>query len=288
MKAVILAAGLGTRLLPYTLIVPKPMLPLGNKPIMEHIINWLKKSKNINHIIVCTSYLHRIIENYFEDGKRFGIKIEYSSTNKPMGTAGQLKSVEGSLMRDERFVCLYSDHIYDFNLDKMILYHRKSRASMTMAVMPQTMKLKYGFIDIDAKNNNEDKQKYIETARAVPKEIMKVANNAANTNKKKGHINSKEAYYHGNVIGWREKPQVNGLINISCYVMETKILRFIPRNSSPGMDWLTKEMLANKKKDIIKAFIVKHSRDFIDAGDWESYLEAYRMYADKPQCPSLH
>lgn len=87
MKAVILAAGLGTRLLPYTLIVPKPMLPLGNKPIMEHIINWLKKSKNINHIIVCTSYLHRIIENYFEDGKRFGIKIEYSSTNKPMGTA---------------------------------------------------------------------------------------------------------------------------------------------------------------------------------------------------------
>ena len=72
-------------------------------------------------------------------------------------------------MRDERFVCLYSDHIYDFNLDKMILYHRKSRASMTMAVMPQMMKLKYGFIDIDAKNNNEDKQKYIETARGCTK-----------------------------------------------------------------------------------------------------------------------
>ncbi len=71
MKAVILAAGLGTRLQPYTFLIPKPMLPLGNKPTLEHIIDWLKESKKIDQIIICVSYLHRLIENYFEEGKRF-------------------------------------------------------------------------------------------------------------------------------------------------------------------------------------------------------------------------
>jgi mannose-1-phosphate guanylyltransferase len=81
MKAVILAAGLGTRLQ-----LPKPMLPLGNKPTLEHIIDWLKESKKIDQIIICVSYLHRLIENYFEECRRFGIKIEYSKTTEPMGT----------------------------------------------------------------------------------------------------------------------------------------------------------------------------------------------------------
>lgn len=86
MKAVILAAGLGTRLQPYTFLIPKPMLPLGDKPTLEHIIDWLKESKKIDQIIICVSYLHRLIENYFEEGRRFGIKIEYSKTTEPMGT----------------------------------------------------------------------------------------------------------------------------------------------------------------------------------------------------------
>jgi mannose-1-phosphate guanylyltransferase len=85
MKAVILAAGLGTRLQPYTFLIPKPMLPLGNKPLLEHIIEWLKESKKTDQIVLCVSYLHTIIEDYFEDGKRFGIKIEYSKTPIPMG-----------------------------------------------------------------------------------------------------------------------------------------------------------------------------------------------------------
>ncbi|HYZ51159.1 MAG TPA: sugar phosphate nucleotidyltransferase, partial [Nitrososphaeraceae archaeon] len=80
MKAVILAAGLGTRLQPYTFFIPKPMLPLGNKPLLEHIIDWLKTSsgERINNVVLCVSYLHRTIEDYFEDGSRFGIKIEYA------------------------------------------------------------------------------------------------------------------------------------------------------------------------------------------------------------------
>src|SRR5947208_14038807 len=112
MKAVILAAGLGTRLQPYTFFIPKPMLPLGNKPLLEHIIEWLKSNSNsnfevIDHIILCVSYLHRTIEDYFEDGSRFGIKIEYARSERPLATAGQLKTAEKLL--DDTFVCLRSE-----------------------------------------------------------------------------------------------------------------------------------------------------------------------------------
>ena len=94
MKAVVLAASLVTRLQPYTLLFPKPMLPLDNKPLLEYTIEWITESEKIGQIILCLSYMHRIIEDYFVDGSRFGIKIKYSNTAKPMGTAGQLKAAE--------------------------------------------------------------------------------------------------------------------------------------------------------------------------------------------------
>src|ERR671930_522829 len=153
MKAVILAGGLGTRLQPYTFFIPKPMLPLGNKPLLEHIIEWLKTSseERIDHVILCVSYLHRTIEDYFEDGSRFGIDIEYARSERPLATAGQLKTAEKLL--DDTFVCLYGDSIYEFNLRKMISEHKESKAFVSMALMAYNTKLKYGFIDI----NGQDK-----------------------------------------------------------------------------------------------------------------------------------
>ena len=135
MKAVILAGGLGTRLQPYTFFIPKPMLPLGNKPLLEHIIDWLKTSsgERINNVVLCVSYLHRTIEDYFEDGSRFGIKIEYARSERPLATAGQLKSAQ-NLIHDT-FVCLYGDSIYEFGLGDMIHQHIKSKAFISMALL---------------------------------------------------------------------------------------------------------------------------------------------------------
>ena len=127
MKAVILAGGLGTRLRPYTKSLPKPMLPLGGKPILEYEIEWLKKN-GIKEIIVCVSYLRKKIENYFGDGRKFGIKIEYAISNKPLATAGQLKTAEKFI--DDTFVCLYGDSIYNFSLRNMISYHKKSKSNI--------------------------------------------------------------------------------------------------------------------------------------------------------------
>ena len=144
MKAIILAGGLGTRLQPYTNSLPKPMLPLGEKPILEYLIEWVKKN-DVKEIVLCVSYLRKKIEDYFQDGNRFGVKIEYAISNKPLATAGQLKTAEKFI--DGTFVCLYGDSIYNFSLRNMIAYHKKSKSSVTMSLYDYKFNLKYGIID---------------------------------------------------------------------------------------------------------------------------------------------
>ena len=144
MKAVILAGGLGTRLRPYTKSLPKPMLPLGGKPILEYEIEWVRKN-GIKEIVLCVSYLRNKIEDYFGDGKKFGVKIEYAISKKPLATAGQLKTAEKFI--DDTFVCLYGDSIYNFSLRNMIKHHKKSRANVTMSLFDYRFNLKYGVID---------------------------------------------------------------------------------------------------------------------------------------------
>ena len=224
MKAVILAGGLGTRLQPYTFFIPKPMLPLGNKPLLEYIIEWLRNAGDIRGIVLCVSYLHRTIEDYFEDGGRFGVEIEYARSERPLATAGQLKTAEKLL--DEPFVCVYGDSIYEFNLHKMISQHKESKAFVSMALMPYNTKLKYGFIDL----NGQDK-----------------------------------------VTDWREKPEITGMINIGCYIMQPEFLKIIPKSVSFGMDDAVRKALEQKK--IIKGF--KIDRGFCDIGDKKSYIDAY-------------
>ncbi len=144
MKAVILAGGLGTRLQPYTTFLPKPMLPLGEKPLLEHLIDWVRKN-GIKSIVLCVSYLRKSIEDYFEDGERFGVNIEYAISNRPLATAGQLKTAEEFI--DDTFVCLYGDSIFDFNLRKMVKQHLKKKSFITISLNEYKTKLPYGVIE---------------------------------------------------------------------------------------------------------------------------------------------
>lgn len=144
MKAVILAGGLGTRLQPYTTFLPKPMLPLGEKPILEHLVDWARKN-GIKSIVLCVSYLRKTIEDYFEDGKRFGVNIEYAVSNKPLATAGQLKTAERFI--NDTFVCMYGDSIFDFNLRNMINQHIQKKSFVTMSLYEYKTNLPYGVIE---------------------------------------------------------------------------------------------------------------------------------------------
>ena len=145
MKAVILAGGLGTRLRPLTNKTPKPMLPLGKKPILEHLIDWNKKN-GVKSIVLCVSYRRKVIEDYFEDGKKFGVSIEYAISNKPLATAGQLKTAEEFI--DDTFVCMYGDSIFDFSLRNMIKQHNTKKAFVTMSLNEYKTNLEYGMIDV--------------------------------------------------------------------------------------------------------------------------------------------
>ena len=148
MKAVILAGGLGKRLRPLTNKKPKPMMPLGGKPILVHVINWVKKN-GIKEIVLCVSYLHKTIEDYFGDGKKFGVKIEYAISSKPLATAGQLKTAEKFI--DDTFVCVYGDTLLNFNLKNMIKQHKEKKSFITMSLYEYKTNIRYGVIN--TKNN---------------------------------------------------------------------------------------------------------------------------------------
>ena len=144
MKAVILAGGLGTRLRPLTNSKPKPMLPVGEKPILEHLVQWTKKG-GIKSIVLCVSYLRKSIEDYFEDGKKFGVTIEYAISKKPLATAGQLKTAEEFI--DDDFVCMYGDSIFNFSLRNMIKQHVMKKSFVTMGLNEFKTNLPYGVIE---------------------------------------------------------------------------------------------------------------------------------------------
>ena len=150
MKAVILAGGLGTRLRPLTNKKPKPMLPLGKKPLLEYLIEWIKKN-GVKEIVLCVSYLHKMIEDYFEDGQKFGVKIEYAISSKPLATAGQLKTAQKFI--DDTFVCVYGDSIFDFSLKNMIAEHKEKKSFITMGLYEHKTSIKYGVVD--TKNNGK-------------------------------------------------------------------------------------------------------------------------------------
>ena len=145
-KAVILAAGLGTRMRPYTLFVPKVMLPLGEKPVLEHIIDWLQ-TYDIKDIVICVGYLRKVIEDYFGTGDDFGVNIEYVRTKKPLGTGGQLKSA--SHLVDDTFLCIYGDSVIDFNINDFLSFHSQNKSLVTIALKNHEIISKYGFIDTD-------------------------------------------------------------------------------------------------------------------------------------------
>ncbi|MBT8243008.1 MAG: nucleotidyltransferase family protein [Nitrosopumilus sp.] len=144
MKTVILAGGLGTRLLPLTKKTPKPMLRLGKKPILEHLVEWNKKN-GVKSFVFCVSHLRKTIEDYFGDGKKFGVSIEYAVSKETLATAGQLKTAEEYI--DDTFVCMYGDSIFDFSLRNMIKQHKTKKAFVTMGLNEYKTNLAYGVIE---------------------------------------------------------------------------------------------------------------------------------------------
>ena len=145
-KVVIMAGGKGTRLWPLTKKIPKPMLKVGDKPILQTIIEKFKESGYVNFII-CVNYKSSIITNYFGNGSKFDVKIEYVKEKKKMGTAGALSLIKADIR--EPFFVINGDLLVNLNFRKLLDFHNEQKSDATMCVSEYNINSQFGELKIN-------------------------------------------------------------------------------------------------------------------------------------------
>lgn len=147
MKAVLLAGGFGTRLRPLTINQPKPMVPVGNIPMMELVVRLLKKN-GFDDLYVMLFFQSEIIKNHFKDGKDFGVNIQYFQPEEDLGTAGCVGFIR-NCFKKENFLVISGDLFSDFDLNKAVQFHKKNKAVATIILTRVTNPLQYGIVICD-------------------------------------------------------------------------------------------------------------------------------------------
>ncbi|MFA6980579.1 MAG: sugar phosphate nucleotidyltransferase [Ignavibacteriaceae bacterium] len=219
-RVVILAGGKGTRLKPYTISIPKPLVPIGDKPILEIIINQLKKA-GFTHITISLNHMAELIKTFFGDGSKWGITIDYSVESIPLSTMGPLKLIKNL---PENFLVLNGDVFTDLDFSKLYDYHVSAKNLFTISTINREEKIDYGVLDIE----------------------------------------------NSTLIGFREKPIFTFNVSMGIYVVNKKILDFIPENIAFGFDDLMKSLIIKKKP----ADLFMFKGFWLDIGRPEDYEKA--------------
>ncbi len=155
MNVLILAGGLGMRLRPYTTVLPKPLMPIGDKPILERLILQLK-GYNFNTVYFSVGYLSSLIRAYFGNGEKWGLNINYIQEDKRLGTAGPLSLLPEM---NEPFLVLNGDLVTNLNFEDIVNYHNRQKSILTIGVHELEYQLPLGFLEI---NGNREIVDYIE------------------------------------------------------------------------------------------------------------------------------
>jgi NDP-sugar pyrophosphorylase family protein len=145
MKAVVLAGGKGTRLAPYTTVLPKPLLPIGEMPILE-VLLWQMKRAGVKEVVLTVGHMAAILRSYFGNGEEFGMKISYSYEDKPLGTAGPLALVNGL---DKPFLVTNGDVLTTLSIKKLFAFHKQKGSIATIAAHHRQVKIELGVIEWD-------------------------------------------------------------------------------------------------------------------------------------------
>jgi len=145
-KAVVMAGGQGTRLRPLTSNQPKPMVPIVNKPTVQHILELLQRH-GIDDVVMTLAFLPRLIRNYFGDGSGLGMRIDYTVEETPMGTAGSIRLAKDLL--DDTFLVISGDALTDFDLGSVIAFHKEREAMITIALKSVENPLEFGVVIVD-------------------------------------------------------------------------------------------------------------------------------------------
>ncbi|MBL1209505.1 NDP-sugar synthase [Geminocystis sp. GBBB08] len=243
MKAMILAAGKGTRVRPITHTIPKPLIPILQKPVMEFLVELLRKH-GFNQIMVNVSHLAEEIENYFRDGQRFGVEIGYSFegrivdgelVGKALGSAGGLKKIqEFNPFFDDTFVVLCGDGLIDLDLTEVVKKHQEKGAIATVVTksVPKEEVSSYGVVVTDQNDR---------------------------------------------ILAFQEKPSVEEAlstqINTGIYIFEPEIIDYIPPNQEYDIG---SELFPKLVELNLPFFAVNMDFEWIDIGKVPDYWEAVR------------
>ncbi|AXH14493.1 nucleotidyl transferase [Malaciobacter mytili LMG 24559] len=218
---VIMAGGLGTRLGDLTKNTPKPMLKVGSKPMLEHIIDTFV-GYGFTKFILSVNYKAEVIKDYFKDGSSLGIKIIYLEEKTRLGTGGSLSLIDFEI--DEPFFVTNGDVLSPFNYEDLLEFHKNNKSNATMCIRKHSYQIPYGVIEVD-----KDK----------------------------------------NIIEMKEKPINEFFINTGIYVLNSSVIKYIPKNTFYDLPSLFDEL--RKRKKIIKSFEI--SDYWIDMGKPSDYNE---------------
>lgn len=155
MKAIILAGGKGTRLLPYTKVIPKPLMPIGDMPILEVLVHQVKQA-GVDEIILSVGHLASLLRAFFQDGSQLGTSIKYSYEETPLGTVGPLRLIQGL---DDTFLLMNGDILTDLDFADLVAHHKKSGAVVTIAMNSKPVRIDLGVLEL---SNLNDITGYIE------------------------------------------------------------------------------------------------------------------------------
>jgi len=220
-RAVILAGGKGTRLKPYTISLPKPLVPVGESPILEIIIRQLSKY-GFDHITITVNHMADIIKAFCGNGEKWNLKIDYSLEENPLSTMGPL-----TLIHDlpEDFLVLNGDILTDLDFSEFYNFHVNSHNNITVSSFIRKQNIDYGVLEVDEGNR---------------------------------------------LIGFKEKPSLICIVSMGVYMLNRKVLDFIPPNESYGFDNLMIDLLKAKTPASIKLF----NGNWLDIGRPEDYERA--------------
>ncbi len=148
MQAIILAGGKGRRLLPYTTVLPKPLMPIGDYSILEVILRQLKHY-GFDNVTICTGYLHELIRAYLDSNHTFGLDITYSHEDTPLGTIGPLRLIKNL---EDTFLFMNGDILTDLNFATFVSEHKKRGAIATVATYQRDVNIDFGVLERNKKN----------------------------------------------------------------------------------------------------------------------------------------
>jgi NDP-mannose synthase len=151
-RAVILAGGLGTRLAPYTTVFPKPLMPVGGKPVLELVLRRLR-CQGIRRVTLAVSYLEELIRAFFGDGAKLGLELDYYREESPLGTAGVLAVLDN--LPDPCLV-MNGDVLTTIDIADMARLHHQRQAAMTVATQTREVRIDYGVLETSAEGNITD------------------------------------------------------------------------------------------------------------------------------------